>query len=144
MCEDEYQLDIIKGSPYFGSFLGYIIFSYVSDNFGRRKTMIMSLGLGTLGTIIVALGSNIIMISIGMIMSGAGINVSGGMLFCFLSEGVENLKRQKYSIIIQAGYNIAAIIMTGLYYFIGSWRINFILISMIPTVIAFFSFVLYV
>jgi MFS family permease len=81
-------LDIVKGSPYFGSFLGYIIFSYISDNFGRRKTMLMSLGLGTLGSIIVALGYNITMISVGMLMCGAGINVSGGMLFYFLGEAV--------------------------------------------------------
>lgn len=88
MCEEEYQLDIIKGSPYFGSLLGYIIFSYISDNFGRRKTMMFSLALGTLGTIVIALGYNITMISIGMVMSGAGINVSGGMLFYFLGEAV--------------------------------------------------------
>ena len=106
--------------------------------------MIMSLGLGTLGTIIVALGSNIMMISIGMVLSGAGINVSGGSIFFFLGEVVENFKRQKYSVMVQVGYNIAAIIMTGLYFFIGSWRIIFIIVTLIPALIAFFFFVLYV
>lgn len=106
--------------------------------------MLLSMGLGTLGSIVVALGFNIEMIAIGMIMCGAGINVSGGMLFYFLNEAVENIKRQKYSIMIQIGYNIAAIIMTGLYYFIGNWRIIFIIISMIPAVVAFFFFVIYI
>lgn len=106
--------------------------------------MLISLGLGTLGTLVISLGYNIYMVSIGMIMSGAGINVSGGMLFYFLSEAVENLKRQKYSIMIQIGYNIAAIIMTGLYYFIGSWRMIFILVTTLPAVVAFFFFILYI
>lgn len=104
----------------------------------------MSLGLGTLGSIIVALGYNLTMISIGMIMCGAGINVSGGMLFYILSETTENVKRQKYSIVIQIGYNIAAILMTGFYYFIGTWRIIFIMISLIPAIVAFFFFMIYV
>lgn len=84
MCEDELQLDLIKSSPYFGSMLGYIIFSYISDNFGRKKTMTLSLGLATLGSIIVAVGYNMPMISIGVIMSGAGINVSAATVFYFL------------------------------------------------------------
>ena len=79
---------MVKTSPYFGSFLGYIIFSYISDNFGRKKTMTLSLGLATLGSIIVAIGYNLGMVAVGAVMSGAGINVSAGMVFYFLGETV--------------------------------------------------------
>lgn len=50
--------------------------------------MIMSLGLAAFGSIIAAIGFNIMMISIGAVMSGAGINVSAGMVFYFLGETV--------------------------------------------------------
>ena len=46
--------------------------------------MVLSLGLATLGTLIVALGYNLIMIAIGVVMAGAGINVAAGMVFYFL------------------------------------------------------------
>ena len=46
--------------------------------------MVLSLGLATLGTLIVAIGYNLIMIAIGVVMAGAGINVASGMVFYFL------------------------------------------------------------
>jgi hypothetical protein len=45
---------------------------------------------------------------------------------------------------IQVSYNIAAILMTGLYYFIGSWRIIFIMVTTIPAIVAFVVFLIYV
>ena len=44
--------------------------------YGRRPTIILSLGLATVGTLIAAVGYNLIMIAIGVFMAGAGINVS--------------------------------------------------------------------
>jgi len=50
--------------------------------------MTLSLGLATLGSIIVAIGNNLAMVAVGAVMSGAGINVSAGMVFYFLGETV--------------------------------------------------------
>jgi MFS family permease len=79
-------LDIVKSSPYFGSFLGYSIFSYLSNSYGRRPTMILSLGMASLGGLIVSVGYNLIMITIGVVMTGAGISVSASMVFYFLGR----------------------------------------------------------
>jgi len=50
--------------------------------------MMLSLGLATFGTVIVAIGYNLAMVAIGAVMSGAGINVSAAMVFYFLGETV--------------------------------------------------------
>jgi MFS family permease len=113
MCDDEFLLDMIRTCPYFGSLLGFIVFSFISDNLGRKITMSVSLGLTTLGSIMVVLGFNLSMISIGVIMSGAGINVASAITFCYLGEIVENYKRQKYSILVQMSYTFGAMILTG-------------------------------
>jgi MFS family permease len=84
MCDDEFLLDLIKSCPYFGSFLGYIGFSYISDNFGRRTTMIMSLGLAMIGSLLIVLSYNLGMVAVGVILAGGGINVSAGIVFYFL------------------------------------------------------------
>lgn len=88
MCDDEFMLDLIKSCPYFGSFLAFIGFSYISDNFGRRKTMIFSLALATVGSLMIVLSFNLAMVAIGAIMAGGGINVSAGIVFYFLGETV--------------------------------------------------------
>jgi MFS family permease len=84
MCEDEYLLDLLKSSPYFGAFLGFILFSIISDNFGRRKTMILSLGTASFGCVLLVIGQNISMITVGILLAGAGANPSAVMVFCFL------------------------------------------------------------
>jgi len=78
------MLDIIKSCPYFGSFLAFLFFSYISDNFGRRTTMMMSLSVATFGSLLIVLGYNLTMVAIGVICAGGGINVSAGIVFYFL------------------------------------------------------------
>ncbi len=81
-------MDVISSAPYLGSFLGFLIFSYISDNFGRRTTMIIALTIATLGCILLSSGVNIPMIGIGMLFAGAGINTSSTIVFYFLGETV--------------------------------------------------------
>ncbi len=106
--------------------------------------MLLSLGLATFGSLLTVLGYNLAMIAIGVVMAGGGINVSAGILFYFLSEEVEDLKRQKYSILVQIAYTAASISLTTLYYFIGNWRIISIALTALPVVIAYFFFIIYV
>ena len=106
--------------------------------------MIISLGLATLGSLLIALSFNLAMVAIGVIMAGGGINVSAGIVFYFLGETVENLKRQKYSIIVQAAYTISAMMLTALYMVMGNWRIISIILTTLPAVVLFFVFTIYV
>lgn len=45
---------------------------------------------------------------------------------------------------VQVAYTIGAMSLTGLYFFIGSWRIITILLTTLPIIVTFFIFVLYV
>ena len=77
-----------KSSAYLGSFLGFIIFSYISDNYGRRRSLLIALTTEVIGTITVAASQNLAMASIGLILGGGGANASIGMTFYFLTEAV--------------------------------------------------------
>jgi OCT family organic cation transporter-like MFS transporter 4/5 len=134
---------MIKSCPYFGSLLGFVVFSYVSDNIGRKKTIVTSLGISTVGSLLVVTGFNLPMIAVGVIMSGAGINVALSMALCFMGEVIDNYKRQKYSILMQSGYTIGCMIMTGLYYFLGNWRIVTVIIQAVPITLTFLTFTFY-
>ncbi len=47
-------------------------------------TMSVALGVATLGSFLVVLGFNLPMIVVGVILSGAGINVASALAFCYL------------------------------------------------------------
>lgn len=144
ICEDEYLLDMIKSFPYFGSLIGFILAALTSDKMGRKLTMSVSLAIATLGSLLMSIGFNLWMISIGVIMAGAGINVCSAICFVYLGEVVETVKRQKYSILIQISYTLGTMFLTGLYYLTGQWRINTIILQTIPLAITFFFFTFYV
>lgn len=143
MCEDEYLLDMVKSCPYFGSLLGFIISSFISDNIGRKKMMTVSLGVASLGSILAVTGFNLPMIAVGVILSGMGINVSCAMVFCYLAETVENQKRQKYSILVQVAFTFGTMLLTGTYAFIGNWRVISIILQTIPVLTTFIFFTFY-
>jgi hypothetical protein len=47
-------------------------------------TMTIALGVASLGSLMVVLGFNLTSVTIGVILSGAGINVASALCFCFL------------------------------------------------------------
>lgn len=65
--------------------MGFIISSLVADNIGRKKLMVIALSVASVGTLMVTLGFNIVMVVIGVILAGGGINVSCGIVFYFLA-----------------------------------------------------------
>ena len=67
-----------------GALVGYIIFSFYSDNYGRRITMLIAWGIATVGSLIILFSQNLVMVSIGMFMLGAGADASINMCFNFL------------------------------------------------------------
>lgn len=75
---------MIKSFPYFGSLIGFILASIISDKIGRRLTMSVSLFVGALGSLMMSLGFNFWMIGFGVILSGAGINVCSSVAFVYL------------------------------------------------------------
>ncbi len=144
ICEDEFLLDMIKSSPYFGSLIGFILSSLVGDSLGRKRVMVISLGIAALGSILMVVSNNLWMITFGVIITGAGINVSSALCFCYMGEVVSDIKRQKYSILIQISYTIGSMFLTVFYYLIGNWRVNSIILQVVPVIVAFWLFVFYV
>jgi MFS family permease len=70
---------------YFGSFIGYLTLSSISDNYGRKTSLVLSMAIAAFGSIIVSSSINIIMLSIGLIFCGIGINPSIGTIYLIFS-----------------------------------------------------------
>ena len=88
-CDDEFYLDITQSATYFGAFIGYLVFSFFSDNYGRRKTLVVSSAIATVGCWIFLFSQNLVMVAIGLFMIGSGSDAAVNMCFNFLGEVVE-------------------------------------------------------
>lgn len=84
LCDDTIYINLATSSVYVGALVGYILFSFYSDNYGRRITLIIAWGLATIGSLVVLFSQNLVMASIGMFLLGAGSDASINMCFNFL------------------------------------------------------------
>jgi MFS family permease len=83
LCEKSALVDLVSSCTYFGAFVGYIVISFFSDNFGRKSSMVVSWAICTLGTIIVAFSVNIYMVAVGLFFSGCGCDAAINICFFF-------------------------------------------------------------
>ncbi|MFO0002060.1 MAG: MFS transporter, partial [bacterium] len=88
-------MDLVSSCTYFGAFIGYIVISFFSDNFGRKSSMVVSWAICTAGTILVAVSVNIYMVAVGLFLSGCGCDAAINICFFFFGEVVGDKKRQK-------------------------------------------------
>lgn len=123
---------------YLGSFIGYLVVSWMNDNLGRRKSILIGLAISLLGILLIATSVNLLMAQIGLLCAGFGVDPSINTVFYFISETVENKSRQKHSTIIQFFFSFAGIVNVLNYYIFKNWRLISYLFFVIPTTIAAF------
>ena len=134
-CEDKKILSLVSSCTYIGAFFGYIILSFFADNYGRKKSILVSWFICTIGILIVAVSFNIYTIGLGLFLSGFGGDAVINITLLFFSEGVENKKRQKYSVIVQIFFAVGALIVTFFFYVIDDWRIIWCMMVAAPAII---------
>jgi MFS family permease len=61
-----------KMTLFLGVFIGYIIFMYFSDNFGRRFGLILTWSTAVAGLIMMSLSRSVFIASMGILLAGAG------------------------------------------------------------------------
>ena len=52
-CERSFLLDLYASTPYFGALIGFIFVTFFSDNYGRRKTIIITWSINILGCLLI-------------------------------------------------------------------------------------------
>ena len=62
--------------------------SFFADNLGRKKSMVIGWGITTVGTILLALSTNLWMAGAGLFMAGLGSDSSINICYNFLGEVV--------------------------------------------------------
>lgn len=65
--------------------MGYLVFSFVSDNYGRKKTMVIGWAVAILGYSLIVFASSIYIAVIGVVVSGFGADACTSMTIFFIN-----------------------------------------------------------
>jgi len=135
LCDNAITIDFVSSCTYIGAFLGYIILSFLADNYGRKKTILISWTICVIGTIIVASSFNLYMAAVGFFLSGFGSDASIGLCLIFFGESTGAKKRQKYSIIVQIFFCLGALTTVLFFYIFAHWRVTWCFLVTAPALI---------
>lgn len=135
LCGNSFTIDIVSSFTYVGAFLGYLTISYLADNYGRKRALLMAWGVCAMGSIIVATSFHIAVAAVGFFLSGFGSDVSISISLLFFSEAVSGRKRQKYSIAVQCFFAVGALVVTLFFFIFENWRVVWCLLVTAPALV---------
>lgn len=138
----KYLIGLVGTSYFIGMMIGALFISWISDTYGRQKTIKLFTLLGVPVMLLIAFSWNIWVIVVSYFFVGMleiGIYVPG---FIMLTEYVKSAHRNLFSGIFFSCWGIFAIFLSMLYMLGVPWRITFILASI--SLLSQFFFVNYI
>lgn len=96
--------------------MGYIVLSFISDNYGRKKSLLISWFSAIIGILLL-----FYYIHVGLVLILVGSESSIRICLIILSEIASNSIRQKYSIGLMISFGVAGIGVGVIYYLIDDW-----------------------
>ncbi len=71
---------------FIGAMIGLAIVGMVSDNLGRRSSLLFCLALGIIGYVVMLLAPTLFIVGIGYLLVGFSAECSFNLVFCLLTE----------------------------------------------------------
>lgn len=122
VCKFTYIVTVLESLVYIGSLIGFFLFPYIADNWGRKKAMHISWACCTLGVILLATAKEVSMVAIGEFLAGFGGNPGITFSFSFINEQSLGKSRQYFCIGVQIAFAIGEALLGLLFFEIPNWR----------------------
>ena len=135
-------LNLWASSVYLGGFFGYLTVSFFADNYGRKRTIIISWGICCAGCTLLIFAQNIWMAGIALFLCGFGSDSGLTITGCLFAENYDDVTRQRYYSLSQGSFTLGALFATLIFYLWKDWRIAAIFAIAIPTYVTFAGFLL--
>lgn len=116
----------------------------LSDNIGRKKSILICFGIAYIGAIIVCFSHNMYFTFVGLFIMGFGSDVAINICFYFIAETVSDRSRMKHSVLIQFFFSFGCLVNVGYYYWIRDWRIIYLCFIILPGTICLLIILLFI
>ena len=128
---------------YVGIFMGYIVFLYFTDNYGRKMSIVMTWTVTTVGVAILCASVHISMAVVGLFLAGAGCESANRISMAVLGEIVDYNVRQQYSVALEIAFALGGILIGVAYWVVPDWRIINIVLILVPCIVEESLFIFY-
>ena len=143
LCSQKMVLNECRMALYIGAFLGYSVFLFITDNFGRKTSAVVAWAVTTLGVFLLSVAPSMWVANGGLVLAGAGCESSLRISLTIVGETVEYYKRQSYSILLQVVFGFSGVAVGLVYWWLQEWRITTISFCLIPCVVELLFLMLY-
>jgi MFS family permease len=124
----------LKGVPWVGAIFGTIIASTLADNFGRRPTLLLFLTINSLGYGIILLSHTIVMVGVGLFITGFGHIGYYCVVFSIISDILDNEWRQRVELFLQSLICSGGLFTVLAFYLIKDWKTIYFTFQFLPLV----------
>ena len=126
-CERGYLIELTQG--YFITISGLVafIFGVLSDQIGRRKVFIIGWYFSVIGITVSLVSENLIVITIGNVLSWAGMNTFFSIIFIYSNEISGGSLRQKSNAVLFFFWAFGEIMINVFNIFIHSYKMNYVI-----------------
>jgi MFS family permease len=76
---------LLSSLVYIGCFFGYVSISFLVDNLGRKRALLISYIIATVGMILIAVSPNVYAAGVGLFMMGMGSDSAINICFYFIT-----------------------------------------------------------
>ncbi len=121
------QASLVVTMSWVGGGLGGLGFGWLADRWGRRRGLLMALGLVAVSAILGSQASNGAILAIAWFLVGSGVNGENGASYALIAEGIAKRRRGVTGSTMAGLYFAGAlvgVVMTGivLVHFPSAWR----------------------
>ena len=135
ICEEHYKATISKMMEYVGIFMGYLVFLYFTDNYGRKMSLLLTWTVTTIGIGLLCASVNLYMAVAGLFLAGAGCESAIRITMAVFGEVVDYYVRQQYSVALEIAFGLGGVMVGVLYWVFPNWRLINIIFILIPCVV---------
>ena len=114
----------------------------LSDNISRKKTLVLSYILVTIGLLLLSLSINIYMVCISLFITGLGSNISLRIIQAILSEQIEKKLAERIISTNVLPYTLALMFVGQIFAITSNWRTFTLYFCFIPSFLIT-SFIVY-
>lgn len=85
ICDYEYLVNVLQSMLFVGSLIGFFVFPYVADNWGRKLGIKISWAMCTIGIAFISFADGSGMIGLGFFLAGFGSNPAITLCLTFIN-----------------------------------------------------------